>query len=290
MEKILLVARNVFRGILHRRILYLWLAAIALLFLRAAPAIFFNFGNEQFQSVMRRRAVADALGTWSTLCIALAIFMGVSAISSEKAWKTIVTVFARPVRRWEFLIGKWIGVQCFALLSLLLGLVVAFALGTYLDADFQFSVLGISVAQSVAAIVLYSGLAIALTTFVNPGIAGALVILVAFLPGLVTYLVESPDSGKHAAGVVLDYVIPPGYTSHYSATIDATLPANAFDFRNRGGGRRRGDIPPFVAQATPEPVIEYDTEYWQLAQNVGYAVAFFIVGCLIFSRRDLRLA
>jgi ABC-type transport system involved in multi-copper enzyme maturation permease subunit len=288
MEKILLVARNVFRGILYRRILYLWVAAIFLLILRAAPALLFNFGNEALQTVMRRRAVSGALDTWSTLCIALAIFMGASAISSENAWKTIATALARPVRRWEFLVGKWIGVQCFALLSLLLGLLVGFGLSIYLDAEFEFRILGISVAQTAAAIMLYSGLAIAVSTLVTPGMAGAVTILIAFLPGFVTYLAESPGSFKHAAGVVLDYAIPPGYTSHYAGTIRAALPPDAFNFRN-GPGRRRGEVPPFVAQTSPDPEIKYDAEYRELIENIGYAMGFFALGCFVFSHRDLRL-
>lgn len=288
MEKILLVARNVFRGILYRRILYLWVAAIGLLLLRAAPAILLSFGNEALQTVMRRRAVSGALDTWSTLCIALAIVMGASAISSEHSWKTMASALARPIRRWQFLVGKWIGVQCFALLSLLLGVLVGMGVATYLDADFDYGILGISLAQTVAAIVLYSGLAIAISTVLTSGIAGAATILIAFLPGLVPYLVASSGSVTHVTGVVLDYVIPPGYTSHYEATIAADLPRDAFNFRN-GPGRRRGDFPPFVPEAAPDPEIEYDGEYRALLQNIGYALVFFVLGCFVFSRRDLRL-
>ena len=167
MARIFLIARNVFRGILHRRILYLWIAAIGLLILRSLPAIFFNFGTEALQTVMRKRAVSGALDTWSTLCIALAIFMGASAIGSEISAKTIVSVFARPIRRWEFLLGKWIGIQAFALLSLGLGLIVGFAVGSYLGSAFEYNILGISLAQTAVAISLYSGIAIALSTLIG---------------------------------------------------------------------------------------------------------------------------
>ena len=287
MEKILLVARNVFRAILHRRILYLWLAAIGFLVLRSSVPIFFNFGNEALQTVMRRRAVSGALDTWSTLCIALAMFLGASVISGEISGKTIVTVLARPIRRWEFLIGKWIGVQAFALLSLILGLVVSLGLARYLGADFEPRILYISLAQTAVAVSLYSALAIALGTLVTPGVAGALAVLVAFLPGFVTFLVESPNSVNRGVGVVLDYVVPPGYTSHYTATISAPIPFDAIDLR-RGRANRRGGVPPFL-QTAPEPEIDYDTESWALIQNLGYGLVFFSLGGIVFSRRDLRL-
>jgi ABC-type transport system involved in multi-copper enzyme maturation permease subunit len=288
MARIFLIARNVFRGILHRRILYLWIAAIGLLILRSLPAIFFNFGTEALQTVMRKRAVSGALDTWSTLCIALAIFMGASAIGSEISAKTIVSVFARPIRRWEFLLGKWIGIQAFALLSLGLGLIVGFAVGSYLGSAFEYNILGISLAQTAVAISLYSGIAIALSTLIGSGLAGALAVLLAFMPGLVTYLVESPNSTAHAAGLVLDYVVPPGYTSHYSTTINAPIPLDAFS--GRGRENRRGAVPAFMAQQPQEPDIDYNTESWTLLKNAGYAAVFFVLGCFILTRRELRLA
>jgi ABC-type transport system involved in multi-copper enzyme maturation permease subunit len=273
---------------LHRRILYLWIAAIGLLVLRSLPAIFFNFGSETLQTVMRQRAVSGALDTWSTLCIALAIFMGASAIGSEVSTKTIVSVFSRPIRRWEFLLGKWLGIQAFAVLSLGLGLLVGFAVGSYLDADFKYNALGISLSQTVVAISLYSGIAIALSTVTGSGVAGALAVLLAFMPGLVTYLLDSSNSTAHAAGVVLDYAVPPGYTSHYSATIHAPIPLDAFS--GRGRENRRGGVPPFMAQQAPEPEIDYNAESWTLVKNVGYAAIFFALGCFILTRRELRLA
>lgn len=290
MERIFLIARNVFRGILHRRILYLWVAAIGLIILRSLPAIFFNFGNEALQTVIRQRSVGGALDTWSTLCIALAIFMGAGAIGSEISAKTIVSVFARPIHQWEFLLGKWIGVQTFAFLSLALGVVVAFAVGTLLDVSFEYKILAVSVAHTIVAISLYSGIALALSTFAGSGLAGALAVLIAFMPGLVTFLVDSSNPANHAVGVVMDYVVPPGYTSHYDATIDAPLPMEAYT-AGRGGGRgnRRGGVPAFMPQDV-DTDIDYEMETSTLLKNVAYAAIFFGAGCLVFSRRELRLA
>jgi len=236
---------------------------------------------------MRRRAVSGALDTWSTLCIALAIFMGASAIASEVTSKTIVAVFSRPIRRWEFLLGKWIGIQSFAFLSLGLGLLAGFGVARYLGAEFEMKPLGVSLLQSLVAICLYSGLAIAFSTIVGSGVAGALAILIAFLPTFVTYLVDSSNSTNHAVGVVLDYVVPPGYTSHYGATISTTLPLDAFPLGGGRGNRRGGG--PFMAPPSPEPEIDYESESWALFQNVGYALAFFAIGCFLISRRELRL-
>jgi ABC-type transport system involved in multi-copper enzyme maturation permease subunit len=291
MGRILLVARNVFRSVLHGRLVYLWLAGLVLMFLRAAPVLFFNFGNEAIQSVMRKRAVSGGLDTWSTLCIALAIFLGAMAVGTEINKKTIVTVLARPLHRWEFLVGKWIGIQCFAFLSLVVGLAVSFGLSQYLEAEFESKVLALSLAHTAVAILLYSGLAIALSTLLTPGVSGALAILVVFLPGFVTFLVENSDSTYHAVGVTLNYVVPSGYTSHYAETIPAPLPQNPFGRGGFGRGNRAGgpgDIPP-IPQASTEPRIDYSAETTVLFKNLGYGAVFFALGCLVFQRRDLRL-
>jgi ABC-type transport system involved in multi-copper enzyme maturation permease subunit len=294
MERILLVARNVFRAILHGKIVYLWLLGLALMFLQAAPAVFMDFGNEAMQKAMRARAVAGGLSTWSTMCIALAIFVGASAIGTEISRKTIVNVFSRPIHRWEFLVGKWIGVQCFAFVSMAVGLLVSFGLSRYLGAQFETKVLWLALGGTAAAILLYGGLSIAFSTLLSQGVAGALTVIVAFLPGVVTLLVNNTDPTPHAIGVVLDYVIPPGYTSHYAETIDAPMPAFGRGGRgNRGGGgpgAPGSDIPP-VPQANTNvgPNIDYNAEGRILLQNVAYAGVFFALGCVIFLRRDLRL-
>jgi ABC-type transport system involved in multi-copper enzyme maturation permease subunit len=302
MERILLVARNVFRAVLHGKIIYLWLAALALMFLQAAPALFMNFGGDAaIQNLMRKRAVSSGLGTWSTMCIALAIFVSASAIGGEITKKTIVNVFARPIQRWEFLVGKWVGIQAFALLSLAFGLLVSFGLSQYLGAAFEMKVLGLAVAHTAAAVFLYSGLGIAFNTLLSPGLSGAFTIIIAFLPGLVTVLVGLEEPTPHAIGVAMDYVVPPGYTSYYAEALPAQIPPGYFGRGGRGnrggrGGGPEGNIPPVPvpppaapAAANPEPDIDYSAQTKILLQNVGYAAVFFALGCLIFLRRDLRL-
>jgi ABC-type transport system involved in multi-copper enzyme maturation permease subunit len=295
MGRILLVATNVFRSVLHGRLVYLWLAGIALMFLRALPTLFFNFGNEEIQTVMRKRAVSGGLDTWSTLCIALAIFLGAMAVGTEINKKTIVTVLSRPLHRWEFLLGKWIGIQCFALLSLFVGLGASFGLSRYLDAEFESKVLLLSLAHTAVAILLYSGLAMAISTLLTPGVAGALTVIVVFLPAVVTLLVDDSDPRYHAAGVALNYIVPSGYTSHYAEAIPAPLPRNPFGRGGFGRGSRGsdpvpgGDIPP-VPQARTDPSIDYGAETRVLFKNVGYGAVFFVLGCLVFLRRDLRLS
>jgi len=286
MERILLVAGNTIRSILHRRILYLWIAAMALVVLMALPAILLSFGNEAVRGVMRQRAVTGALDTWSTLCIALAIFMGATAIGYESGSRTLTAVFARPIRRWEFLTGKWLGVQVFTLLALAAGLLVALIAGRYFEAQFDLKVLGLALALSVAAIAVYSALAVALSTLTHSIAAGALTVFVALLPGFIGLLSESPKPLIRGAGVALDLAVPPGYTSRYEEIIHASIPFEAL-MAGRGRMDRRRELPVFPSQQS-EPEIDYYSEFGVLFQNVGYSLAFWALGCLMISYRELR--
>ena len=286
MERILLVAGNTIRGILHRRILYLWIAAMGFVVLMALPGILLSFGNETVRDVMRQRSVIGSLDTWGTLCIGLAIFMGATAIGYESGARTLTAVFARPIRRWEFLTGKWIGVQIFTLLALATGLVAALVAGLYFGAEFDLQVLGLALALTAAAIAVYSALALALSTLTHSIVAGALTILFAMLPGFIVLLTESPNPVTHGAGVALDLAVPPGYTSRYEDVIQAQIPFEAL-VAGRGRMDRRRELPEFPPQRK-EPAIEYYSELGVLIQNLGYAAAFWGLGCLFISYRELR--
>jgi hypothetical protein len=297
MTRVLLIAGNVFRGIFHRRVLYLWFAAVALLLLQAAVPILFNFGSPAVQEYMRRRALSSGLGTWSSLSIALSIFMGASALGSEISGKTLVNVFARPIHRWELLAGKWLGVLSFTLLAFGAGLLVGFGLAEYLGAAFETRILGYAVAQTGVAIVLYSGLALAFSTVFTSGVAGALTVLVVFMPAAVEPLSEHESAAYRGVGAVLDYAVPPGYTSHYAGAIPALLPMDAFrgfgdggGFGGRGFGRGRRGMPVFTPPAeAASPEIKSGEQTRMLLQNLGYAAVFAALGVLLFQKKDLRL-
>src|SRR6185436_1992206 len=65
---------------------------------------------KQFQEAFRKqrpRAISNGLNLWSMLSIGFAILLGANVLANEVALKTIITVLARPISRWELLLGKW---------------------------------------------------------------------------------------------------------------------------------------------------------------------------------------
>ena len=272
MNRILLLTKNGFRSILHARSLYLWLLAVLLIAIRLLPLLLIpNPTNlppgmtpqmqARFAEAIKNRrpnGMAGGLNDWSVLCIVFGILVGANALATEVNAKTIITTLARPVHRWEVLFGKWIAIQLFSILSLAIGLAVFKAAAAYFDVTFS-SIVWMALAHALAATMLYSAIAMAFSTIISPAVSGALAVLLSFLPGFVTFLLDDADRFRHAAGVVLDYVVPPGYSNLYTYAV-------------RAGA-----------------VLDYSAQSKTLLENLGYCAIFFVLGCLLFTKREIRL-
>jgi hypothetical protein len=236
--RILLIARNAFRSIMSRRAVFIWGAAIVLMFLRSAPAVFSRATDERVLTFLRANAVAGSLELWSLLCLLAAILLAAGSVASEIASRTIVTVMARPVRRWELLVGKWVGVSAFVLLTMGIGLGLAVSLARYYGIEVDRAVLGLALAHTAVAVLIYGAISVALGSFGSWVIAAALTVLLAYLPQLIVVLTDLADSpGWRRVGIALDWVVPDGYDSHYMGVTSAPPPV--LRHRRFPGVRRR---------------------------------------------------
>jgi len=270
MRRISLLTKNAFRGMLHARSLYLWLLATILIAMRLLPLILIPNPrvpgglNPAMQArlaeLIRNRTpntMAGGLNDWSLLCIVFGILVGATAVSKEINTKTIITTLARPVERWELLFGKWIAIQLFAIASLAIGLALFEAAAAYFHVTFS-SIVWMALAHALVATLLYSGIAIALSTVLSPTLSGAIAVLAAFLPGLISFLLEDTARYRHAVGVALDYIVPPGYSNLYTMAVRA------------------------------EAVLDYSVQYKTLLENLNYDVLVFALGYVIFTKREIR--
>jgi Cu-processing system permease protein len=97
------VAFNTFREAVRDRVLYN-LIAFALLISAAAILV-----GEISIDVERLVVVNLGLTAVSLFGVVIAIFIGIGLVSKEIEKKTLYTVLSRPVRRWEFVVGKFFG-------------------------------------------------------------------------------------------------------------------------------------------------------------------------------------
>ena len=101
--RIVHIASNTFREAVRDRVLYN-LVAFALLL--SGAAIFVG----QISIDIERLVVVNlGLTAVSLFGIVIAIFIGIGLVSKEIEKRTLYTVLSRPVRRWEFIVGKFFG-------------------------------------------------------------------------------------------------------------------------------------------------------------------------------------
>jgi ABC-type transport system involved in multi-copper enzyme maturation permease subunit len=97
------IASNTFREAVRDRVLYN-LIAFALLMSGAAVLV------GQISIDIERLVVINlGLTAIALFGIVIAIFVGIGLVSKEIEKRTLYTVLTRPVRRWEFIVGKFFG-------------------------------------------------------------------------------------------------------------------------------------------------------------------------------------
>jgi ABC-type transport system involved in multi-copper enzyme maturation permease subunit len=97
------IAYNTFREAVRDRVLYNLIAFAVLL---SAAAIFIG----QISIEIERLVVVNlGLTAVSLFGVIIAIFVGIGLVSKEIEKRTLYTVLSRPVRRWEFIVGKFFG-------------------------------------------------------------------------------------------------------------------------------------------------------------------------------------
>lgn len=101
--RILTVASNTFREAVRDRVLY---NLIVFAFLLVASS--FIFGQISI-GIERLILVNLSLTAISIFGIVIAIFIGIGLVSKEIEKRTLYTILARPLSRWEFILGKFFG-------------------------------------------------------------------------------------------------------------------------------------------------------------------------------------
>src|SRR5215475_6990064 len=97
------IAHNTFREAVRDRVLYN-LIAFALLISAAAILV-----GQISIDVEHLVVVNLGLTAVSLFGVVIAIFIGIGLVSKEIEKRTLYTVLSRPVRRWEFIVGKFFG-------------------------------------------------------------------------------------------------------------------------------------------------------------------------------------
>jgi len=207
--RIIAVAQNTFRESVRDKVLYVLLFFAASTILGSKAIGWISIGQDI--KVMKDICLASVL----LFGVLIAIFVGTTLVHKEIDKRTLYTILARPMRRYEFILGKYLG------LGWLLGLVTAVmtvAAALYIVALGG----GVDLVFFEAALLIYwellliTAFAILMSSMTSP-ILGALVVFSIFVLGHGTrILADLPRQFDDVAGkraLELRYYVLPNFSN-----------------------------------------------------------------------------
>ncbi|HOI53848.1 MAG TPA: ABC transporter permease subunit [Phycisphaerae bacterium] len=287
MQSIAAISINTFREVVRQPvfILVLALAAAVLLLMMVVPL--FGFADEVvlFKDL--------ALHTSALAIVFLVALTAASSVAEELESKTVLALLAKPVARWQLLVGKFAGIvlalaAATAVLALLVFLTTyvkvyngampaerhgAFSMSQSAPVlEFQAKMWNHAASTLPACVmILYRGAILAAVAVVlSAGFSRVLAVIVTFGLYLVGHLTEFlTDAVRHSTALVRDTVTPAAHLLPFLQN---------FDIVNQ-----------VSAAMADEPAFEGLWAYtgWVGLYTVGYVAFVLLVGTFLFNRREI---
>ena len=253
--RVMVLAQNTFREAARSKLLYNLLLFALLMMASSVVLAELHLGD---RTRIYRDVGLSAIALFGSL---IAIFVGINLVYREISQKTIYTMLAKPVYRWEFLVGKYSGLV--ALLAIeILGMTVCFLGLLVLQGSEITAGLGWAILLIFLELALITAVAIFFSSFTTPYLA-AMFTVGLWLAGHL--LADLRAFGAHSEAPALEALTEALYWS---------LPN--FD---------RLDLK--AAAGAGQPI-----ELARVAAAAGYAslnlIALLIASVLLFRRRDFR--
>jgi ABC-type transport system involved in multi-copper enzyme maturation permease subunit len=259
------ITKNTLNSIVRTKvfILALLLAGIVIIFaFRSLPTaqMAADAGELEYLRRLQNMVVSGLFMFWIQVTIGLGLVLGAMALTTEVSSRTITTVLAKPVERWRFLLGKWLGVQIVVLAFGLVGLgVVAVVMWLY-EADPSI-LFWIGVSRFLLLGAIFSSASFALSTISTPFLSGMLPVPLALIN---TIAAQAAEGVRPWVDLL---------TRGYRLLMPASLPENLLS----AGFSMEFMEPP------------YGLYLQVLLENALYAVFLLFLACVVFSMRELKL-
>jgi ABC-type transport system involved in multi-copper enzyme maturation permease subunit len=255
MSHVLTIALATFKEAVRARVFLYLLVVAAALIAGSVPAAELGIGEEM-------RLVTDVSVAGATyVCVFLAIFLGVSAVSGEVERRTVYTIIAKSASRSQFVLGKFFGVWATVTVGILASYAMIISLVSVLSRAFVSELF----APMVMAI-MEMGLLVALATFfsciskplLSSGFTVSLYLTGVSLKSLMFWVSRSPSQELVWLTKAL-YRLLPNF--------------QLYDVRTN-----------VVHHLTVSP----ETFAWSALYTVTYGAVLLLLACVVFHRRDLK--
>ncbi|MCE5231668.1 ABC transporter permease subunit [bacterium] len=205
-RRIRLVAGTVFTEAIRRREIYVIVIVTVALLVAASWIRFFNL------AALHKFYHEIALKVMSIATAVTTVVLAARQLPREFERRTIYTIMAKPLARWEFLLGKWLGVVGAGLFCLALFMAV-FAAGTLLaGSSIGWRIFLQFIYMQALSVALLAALAFLLSMLMDIDAAITTALLLYLLGSVLTNAMIIVHDFVGAAGrvllVILNYVIP----------------------------------------------------------------------------------
>jgi len=115
MRKVLSVAHNTFIEAIRDRVLYSMILFAIVMIL--STLVFASISAEQYNKIVKDLGLTAI----SIIGILISVFLGIGLVYKEVDRKTVYNIFSKPIKRYEFILGKYLGLG-FAIFVITLGM------------------------------------------------------------------------------------------------------------------------------------------------------------------------
>jgi Cu-processing system permease protein len=261
------VALNTFREAVRNRVLY-----VLALFAVGLMAFSFVLGELSMHEEVR---VIKDLGLFgvSVVGVVIALFLGVNLLSKELDRKTVYFVIPKPLRRWEFLLGKYVG-QVLTL-AVLVGLMAAIlAVFVAVQGGSHGVVMVRAEVLVLVELALLTAVAMLFSSFSSPYLSAMLTAAV-WVIGRNRAELLAFATGKKLTGTALGTVL--------ELVADVVPDFHALWV----SGTRLGDDPAAPVVSVHESFVSWGYVAEASAYGLLYAAVCLVLAMIIFARRDL---
>lgn len=211
--KVPAIMLNAFGLFLRDRLLIIFFALfLCVILLFATPLLIMKAtitaSNEVNVKAFVLQMVSTIMALVSGAGSLLAAWIGADAIFREMSSGTILAVMARPLKRWEFVLGKYLGVllfmSCYVVTMFLLTLLLAKLGGQ----EIPVKTWPLLLIYPLVRYAIYAAIAMAVATLLHPVLSWAFVLILGVVAAMVEPGGRQLPTGAAAVRTVLYYLLP----------------------------------------------------------------------------------
>jgi ABC-type transport system involved in multi-copper enzyme maturation permease subunit len=255
MNKILVIAFNTYKEAIRDKLLYNLLIFALLLIGGSVILSTLTVGE-------RSKIIIDlSLASLNLFGVLIAVFVGIGLVSKEIEKKTIYTIIAKPVYRWQFLTGKYLGLLITLAVNVGLMTVCVYAVQLAGEWTLRFELLQ-AIWLIYVELMVVTAAALLCSTFTTSTLAAiftlALYVIGHFSSSLKDFAKKIGSDGATTVANVFYYTLP-----------------NLEQFNIKG-------------EVVHHITVSAERVFWSTLYGFAYVAALLVLAVLIFQRRDFK--